>query len=88
MCFFWSIRFQSSVTLLAQVNQIPGREANPCLKYDIYLAHSADDLDWITDQLLPLLEEEHGLKVFVESRDGEPGVKAENIARYVVHLAG
>ena len=64
------------------VLQIPGGEATECFKYDIYLAHSADDLDWVGEELLPLLEGERGLKVFVEARDGEMGNMAENIPRY------
>ena len=38
-------------------------------------------MDWIAVELLPLLEEEQGMKVFVETRDGALGVMAENIAR-------
>lgn len=55
-------------------------------QYDVYLAHSADDLDWINEELLPLLEEEHGLAVFVEERDTVGGTVAENIPRSVAVL--
>ena len=64
------------------VLQVPVEEATECFKYDIYLAHSADDLDWVGEELLPLLEGERGLKVFVEARDGEMGNMADNISRY------
>ena len=61
--------------------QVPLGEATQPFKYDIYLAHSVLDMDWIAVELLPLLEEEQGMKVFVETRDGALGVMAENIAR-------
>ncbi|XP_076467531.1 toll-like receptor 2 type-2 [Babylonia areolata] len=51
--------------------------------YDAYLAHSPKDLDWVVDTLLPIVEGEHGLKVFVEERDSAPGAILDNIARYM-----
>lgn len=50
--------------------------------YDAYLAHSGNDLDWTMKELLPYLEGERGLKVFLEERDSVPGtVIADNISR-------
>nr|KAG5698857.1 hypothetical protein BaRGS_019709 [Batillaria attramentaria] len=58
-------------------------EAIPVFRYDVYLAHSAQDLDWIFEELMPLLEGEHGLTVFVEERDTTCGTIADNIVRYM-----
>ncbi|XP_070198249.1 toll-like receptor 3 isoform X4 [Littorina saxatilis] len=53
-------------------------------RFDAYLAHSAQDLDWIHDELLPLLEGEHGLRLFVEERDSIAGnVILDIITRYM-----
>lgn len=58
-----------------------GGEGLPLFNYDVYLAHSSGDLEWVNDELLPLLEGEHRLKVFLEERDTEGGTIADNIAR-------
>ncbi|KAK7485922.1 hypothetical protein BaRGS_00022788, partial [Batillaria attramentaria] len=65
--------------------QEPGEEgeAIPVFRYDVYLAHSAQDLDWIVEELMPVLEGEHGLTVCVEERDMTCGPIADNIVRYM-----
>ena len=45
----------------------------PQVPYDVYVAHSTADSDWVVQELLPFLEGELGLKVFVEERDSIPG---------------
>ncbi|XP_070188971.1 toll-like receptor 1 [Littorina saxatilis] len=71
----WELRFYlyRLRRLYVQVNTEGTTE---CFRYDLYLAHSADDLDWINEELLPLLEREHGLAVFVEERDTVGGAVA------------
>nr|ARQ14827.1 toll-like recptor 9 [Oncomelania hupensis] len=65
-----------------QYKQIPGE--TQLHTYDVYLAHSPCDIDWIMADLLPLLEGEHGLKVFLEERDTVPGsVKIDNYTKYM-----
>ena len=50
--------------------------------YDAYLAHSPCDVDWVVQELLPFLEGENDLKVFLEERDAIPGsVLADNITK-------
>ncbi|XP_070189128.1 toll-like receptor 6 [Littorina saxatilis] len=63
--------------------QVNNERAIQLFQYDVYLAHSAEDLDWINEELLPLLEEEHKLAVFVEERDTNGGTVADNIPRYM-----
>ncbi|XP_076451421.1 toll-like receptor 6 [Babylonia areolata] len=51
-------------------------------EFDVYLAYSSADLQWVCEELLPLLEGEHGLRAFLHDRDTVPGtVMAENITR-------
>ncbi|XP_076447010.1 toll-like receptor 2 [Babylonia areolata] len=52
--------------------------------FDVYLAHSSEDVHWVCQQLVPLLEEDHGLRTFLPDRDTVPGtVMAENITRFM-----
>ncbi|XP_076447006.1 uncharacterized protein LOC143284224 isoform X2 [Babylonia areolata] len=50
--------------------------------FDVYLAYSSEDVRWVCQQLVPLLEEDHGLRTFFPDRDTVPGtIMAENITR-------
>ncbi|KAK7097590.1 hypothetical protein V1264_004541 [Littorina saxatilis] len=72
---FYLYRLRRSRQLPSQVpgGLLTGGEAVEFFPFDAYLAHSAQDLDWIHDELLPLVEVEHGLRLFVEERDSIPG---------------
>ena len=42
-------------------------------QYDVFLAYAEEDKHWVQQELLPVLEEEWGLRVCVHQRDFVPG---------------
>ncbi|XP_076467476.1 toll-like receptor 4 [Babylonia areolata] len=42
-------------------------------RYDIFLSYAEEDRDWVHDELLPVLEQQWGLRVCVHERDFLPG---------------
>ncbi|XP_067676361.1 toll-like receptor 4 [Haliotis asinina] len=54
-------------------------EHNQEFTYDAYIIHSDDDEDWVVDEMIPKLEEQHHLKLCIPSRDFCSGYILDNI---------
>ncbi|XP_046551480.1 toll-like receptor 4 [Haliotis rubra] len=55
------------------------REHNQDYTYDAYIIHSDDDEDWVVDEMIPKLEEQHHLKLCIPSRNFCSGYILDNI---------
>ncbi|KAL3848386.1 hypothetical protein ACJMK2_019246 [Sinanodonta woodiana] len=68
----WNIRYILHAMLMRRKKYTPLQEAD--FQYDIYVAYSDKDRQWIRNELWKNLENEKGFKLYIRDKSEDPGV--------------